>query len=558
MEEQSVRALYWNNTTVIDQMTELIFAVRQQNIPLANKQIPIIMKSLQKVLMTLPEHMELLMEAGVTWEESYLVSVLSQIEQAQIAGDYILMGDLYELQLMPALQDIQAVISNLDLSLVNAGWWDENMAVLEGKNPELCRSLRRFETGMLKGNADEYSVEPTTAGFFTLALEQDGRRWYLHSNRNPMEEARIWVRRNYRVEKENYTVLGWGMGYHIWQLSGICPDMDLTVIEPDIGTLFYSLHCNDWHDLLERITLIWDPEWKETTNLLSADREMLLYRPGIALVKNQGLCEMLNQLADRKDAIADSETVFYQNIRKNIQNCTRYIDELREQIKGRKVVIVAGGPSLDRNLEQLREKKEDTVVIAAGTVYKLLLQKGIPVDYVVISDTWVYHQVEGIEDPKAPVLLLATADRRISQYYQGNVYLVCQQGHRMAAEYAERRGYTCYSSGGSVVTLALDIAIRLGAGAIAFIGLDLAYYGNRMHASGTKRESFQGYVLQKEKAWDGSELNTSKAFLRFRSWMEERIQKADVTMTVVDATEGGIVKKGFIPMSLKEFLCDEN
>ncbi len=90
MEEQSVRALYWNNTTVIDQMTELIFAVRQQNIPLANKQIPIIMKSLQKVLMTLPEHMELLMEAGVTWEESYLVSVLSQIEQAQIAGDYIL------------------------------------------------------------------------------------------------------------------------------------------------------------------------------------------------------------------------------------------------------------------------------------------------------------------------------------------------------------------------------------------------------------------------------------------------------------------------------------
>ena len=40
--------------------------------------------------------------------------------------------------------------------------------------------------------------------------------------------------------------------------------------------------------------------------------------------------------------------------------------------------------------------------------------------------------------------------------------------------------------------------------------------------------------------------------------MEERIQKADVTMTVVDATEGGIVKKGFIPMSLKEFLCDEN
>lgn len=557
MDEQELRTLYWRNAEAIDWMTELVKSVRQQNIQLANKQIPILSRNLQQVLTTVLNQMELFVECGLAWNEDYLVSILSQLEQAQVSQDYILMGDLYELQFIPALQDVQAIISNLDIPLEDSAWWEGNIAVLKAKNPAIYQALLEFDRGELQGQEDGYSIEPTSVGFFTMALEEDGKRWYLHSNRNPVEEARIWARRNYRLEKEKYTLFGWGMGYHVRELLGLYSDMELVVMEPDIGVLYYSFRYGDWRNVLEKITLMWDPEWKEVSTLVSEDRELLLYQPKIAHVKNQRLREAMNQIIARKNAIADSETAFYQNIRENIRNCGYYVDELRTRIKGKRVVIVAGGPSLDKNIEQLREKPEDVVILAVGTVYKLLLQKEIPVDYVVISDLWVYRQVEGIEEPEIPILLLATADRRISQYYQGRIYLVCQQGHKMAADYAQSKGYTCYSSGGSVATLALDIAIRSEAAAIAFVGLDFAYYGTQMHASGTRRATFRGYEFQKEKAWDGSELNTTQTFLHFRKWMEERIQEPDVTMRIVDATEGGIVKQGFIPMTLEQFLYDE-
>ncbi|MCM1495259.1 MAG: DUF115 domain-containing protein [Bacteroides sp.] len=557
MNEQELRNLYWKNAEMIDRLARLVRLARQQNVPQLNKQIPAVARELQQNLSEVLNQMVLLTECGLAWGEDYLVSILSSLEQAQLQEDYILLGDFYELQLIPALQDIQVIISALDISLTESSWWEGNREVLRVKNPELVQILDKFEKGAIQGQAEQYFIESTSTGFFTIALEEEGKRRYLHSNRNPLEEARIWAERNYQLEKEKYTLLGWGMGYHVRELLNLYSDMDLVVVEPDIGILYYSLQYGDWRSVLEKITLVWDPEYQEIGALISAEREMLLYRPAIAHVKEQRLRRLMNQIADRKAAIADAEIYFYQNIRENLQNCSFYVDEIRTRIKGKRVIIVAGGPSLDKNIEQLRERPDDVVVFAVGTVYKLLVKKKIPIDYVVISDLWVYHQVEGIEGLEVPVLLLATADRRISRYYQGRTYLVCQQGHKMAADYAKENGCTCYSSGGSVATLALDIAIRLEAAAIAFVGLDLAYYGTQMHASGTKRAVFRGYEYQKEKAWDGKELNTSQTFLRFRNWMEERIRESDATMKVVDATEGGIVKKGFVPMTLKQFLYED-
>lgn len=550
--------LYWHNARAIDWMTRLVQSIRQQDIQLANKQIPIVTRCLQQVLSPLVEKMRVFTELGLSWEQDYLASVLLQIEEAQAAQDFILMGDLYELQFIPALQDIQAIIFNMEISLAEPAWWEGNMEALKERMPDIYQALLAFDKGIYKGLADQYYIEATSVGFFTMALEKDGRRWYLHSNRNPVEEARIWARRNYRLEKEKYVLFGWGMGYHVQELLGLYSDINLTVIEPDLGILYHSFHYGDYKSILERITVVWDPEYKGISNLISAEEEVLLYRPLIAHVRNRRLQGLMEQLVNHRDVIADAEMIFYQNIRENIRNCRFYVDEIQSQLRGKRVVIVAGGPSFDKNIEQLRERPEDVVVLAVGTVYKELIRRGIPVNYIVISDLLVYNQVEGLEDSSVPILLLATADRRISQHYQGEIYLVCQQGHEVAADYAKNRGYICYSSGGSVATLALDIAIRLGAGSIAFIGLDLAYYGTRMHASGTKRESFQGHEYQKEPGWDGTELNTTKAFLHFRGWMEKRLQEPDATMQVVDATEGGIIKKGFIPMSLKEFLSDEN
>lgn len=554
MNQTELRELFWNTNEAINRVNDLVDLVRVQNEHGLSILMPYVGKSVKMALEQVMLNLDFLLEYGITWDAEYVLSVLTEIENAQVSGDTILMGDLYELQMLPILCDVQAVISNMGIELAKEQWFEQNMEVLHKRDEELWKRLMEFRKNEENYAEDESNiqcmVEPTGTGAFTMALQMGNRRWYLHSNKDPVAEAKAFAKRMYSVEKEKYLLFGWGMGYHVRELWKLYTDMDLVVVEPNLSVLYYSLSNGDWTDILSHVKIITEYEKMP----LKEGRELILYRPELETIQENGIREQLENIANRKDSIEDFKLIFPQNTRANIKNCSGYVDELQETIRGKKVIIVAGGPSLDKNLHYLKECPQDVVVIAVGTVFKLLLREGIHMDYVVVSDAFIYPQIQGEEQRDIPIMILATADRRVAQNYQGPKYLVCQKGYNLAAEYAENHHYMCYNSGGSVATLALDIAIRLQAKTIAFIGLDLAYYGTQAHASGTAQETFAGYEMRKVQGVDGTELNASLVFIQYREWMERRITEADAVMKVVDATEGGALKKGFVNMTLQEYL----
>lgn len=553
--QEKLRELYWDNVETIDCIENLCQAIDIQNEHSMMSLISETSGKLQNSFQKCAGCFELLMQMGLPWSMDYLLSILRQLEEAQKNQDYILMGDLYEIQLIPSLQDIQSVIRETQIPLTKPEWLTDNLAVIQKKNPTLFHLLEnRTES---KDAQCQYSIEPTTIGCYTMALKENERRWYLHSNQNPLKEASQWAKRVYRLDQEQYLLVGWGMGYHVRELLRLYPEMDLIVVEPDLNLLYLSLKYQDWQKELNRISLLCDPNWKQFHDLISEKRTLLLFRPELRHIQNQQVCEQLLRIAKRQDSIDDFKNIFYQNARENIRNCNAYVDKIHNSIQGKKVIIVAGGPSLNRNVEQLKEKKSNMVIIAVGTVFKLLLEKGIPIDYVIVSDGQIYSQIQGVENRQIPILILSTADRRVSRYYQGPKYLVCQKGYKMASEYAEKHNYICYDSGGSVATLALDIGIRLHASEIAFVGLDLAYYGQQLHALGTDQEYFEGSGNMLVEGINGEMLTTNQSFLHFKEWMEKRIQEQDVTMPIIDATEGGARKSGFQQMTLQKFLMAE-
>ena len=85
----------------------------------------------------------------------------------------------------------------------------------------------------------------------------------------------------------------------------------------------------------------------------------------------------------------------------------------------------------------------------------------------------------------------------------------------------------------------------------------MAYIGEKAHASGTRYETFSGERMQMVLGLNDEKLNTSQAFNNYRLWMEKRIQKPEVSMPIIDATEGGARKKGFIVMTLQEYFYYE-
>ncbi len=63
----------------------------------------------------------------------------------------------------------------------------------------------------------DYTLEPTSSGAMTLYY--NAGKIYLHSNFNPMEEARQMVSLYYEEKYSEYVVFGLGLGYHIKALD---------------------------------------------------------------------------------------------------------------------------------------------------------------------------------------------------------------------------------------------------------------------------------------------------------------------------------------------------
>lgn len=116
--------------------------------------------------------------------------------------------------------------------------------------------------------------------------------------------------------------------------------------------------------------------------------------------------------------------------------------------------------------------------------------------------------------------------------------------------------WTLVNSGGSVMTVALDLCLRLQVSQIIFAGLDLAYTDQLDHATGT---ADQAAVVQETgifvDAVNGGKIATGKNLKLYLEWIEKRLAgrtNVERQIPVIDATEGGACKKGMEQMTLQQ------
>lgn len=109
-----------------------------------------------------------------------------------------------------------------------------------------------------------------------------------------------------------------------------------------------------------------------------------------------------------------------------------------------------------------------------------------------------------------------------------------------------------FETGGSVSTLAIDIAIRFGAKKIILSGMDMAYTKKRSHAAGTGRDIAEQIELRMVMSTEGILIPTSRNLDIYRKWIERRLKEAD--RPVVYNTGSGARIEGTYEVSLKEAL----
>lgn len=467
-------------------------------------------------------------------ENEALETILESIYKAYESRQYVFLADCLEDKLQTFFIQTQFKILHNNDSHVYS--YMENNKKLYNQN--FLKNVANTDNG--------YSLEYALTGAKILIMETKKQKIYFHSNIDPCSEGRLLAENYYDPEVKEYVIYGVGQGYHVTALADKIKDAKISVYESELDILKLLFMYQDleyWK--FKNIDIIYDPDFRSLRNkfheIESGKGILMIHYPSMNHISNVKIKEALENYFVFYSSLKNQGDLLKRNFLRNTGKKMRYVDELESNFKDKKVFIIAAGPSLDKNVELLKSKNEDSIILACGTVFKKLIDLGINIDYVIVSDPAdrVVAQIRGLEKEKIPMLLLSTANYEFAEKYEGDKYLIYQNEYEPAEKAAEEYNFRLYNTGGSVITTALDVAALLGAKQIIFLGLDLAYIENYSHAAGaSQREIASTMGLRPIVTIDGKNAYTSRVFDSYRRWIEERIKKLK-DIEFIDATEGG-------------------
>ena len=557
--------IYYTNIQLQYIISKIINACRVQNYDVVVRSFTTLTGNLMPVLEAVFSDIAYYNQEIDIVNPNEISNALQDMLLAQENKDYVLLADLLELRLLPFLQSLQEVIRSYDGLGTDLNVWINNFSALEKRDINLWKQIQSYHEGYEKETAagtwqGRHHLEATNSGAFTMAGQDEKGSYYYHSNVNPETEAAAFADYYYDKESDSYVIWGLGLGYHIKEMFRLDDGIRIQVFENDLDVIYHCLMAVDLSNLIanKRFSLIYDPDFKKIIPVLDNITEnFIVHNPSLRHIKDARIREQMEMFFIRDSGKRNAAILFGNNSRENFKHYDGYIDELKPEFEGKDVIIVAAGPSLDKNVELLRDKKPGIIILAVETVFRKLLKLGIDVDYMIVTDanSRIYSHLAGLEEEQIPMLYLATAYKEYSMNYCGKKYLICQNGYDRAQELAMQKGWHLYETGGSVSTTALDVCIYLGCKSIAFIGLDLAYTDNLAHATDTSRRAVSETEEMKQvPAIGGGTVPVSRLFTIYNRWIASRVKKADVTMPVIDATEGGAIVPGLTVMALKEYM----
>lgn len=241
-----------------------------------------------------------------------------------------------------------------------------------------------------------------------------------------------------------------------------------------------------------------------------------------------------------------------------------------EQLKGIlpedvPVIVVSAGPSLNKNLMDLKKAVGKACIIATDTAMKPLLNAGIVPHLFVIVDglkPGLLFQHKDIS--KVPMVTMTEVSVESMKSHKGKKFFYYSGSpfeHQLLKDLGEKeqadRTLPNFETGGSVATTAFTLGRYMGAKTIILMGQDLALTGNRTHADGTFQDKMDEVTIDKNdsfymdvEAIDGGMVTTRGDLKVYLDWFEKYIKKWD-DVTTVDATEGGALIHGSKVMTLK-------
>lgn len=312
------------------------------------------------------------------------------------------------------------------------------------------------------------------------SLKINGR--YLHSPYNPQEEARRIVRGFPLGDKTLFLLFEPGGGYMIPALAERVPRARFLVITPldkldrDL-TAGYDIR--QWTGKDDKDAFLWD-------NIHGADRERLAYfpwPPSVRLLPDEA-AEWTGRIKDfliRLSANhANLRTFGKRNLRNGLINWLEGDPPRLPSIEGRKVLIIASGPSLNRTIKIIKGQYKGYVIIALPSSAAILSHHGIIPDLIFSTDSgyWATRHFEFFP-PECPIGHSLTAACGRSSKHS----ILFRERDWLNDLFLKKVGLPWLDTATTVAYSAIRFALAGGASSLTLAGLDLSMDDIKSHGS---------------------------------------------------------------------------
>lgn len=385
-----------------------------------------------------------------------------------------------------------------------------------------------------------------------------------HSKYDPLKEATTWAKTAAEevYDVGNIVVIGLAAGHHIIELAKRLPNRQIDVLEFNEAYAKWFKTTPLYENLqgLQNVKVYTIAKTTKLDELLDTHSSNIrIHRSGMDLMPEafHSAKEVLKDIEmGQRSFRAQKENVF-RNFELNQQFKDEGIAQLKNQYEGKKAILIAAGPSLDKQLPLLKQIAEEGEIVlgAVGTAMKPLKKAGITPDFFAIIDPneGTLPQLTDVEFPNTPLYYMSTAFHDTIQLHKGPRRIFYQEGLDAAEDMAKKRNEPLIQSGGSVATALLDLLVYFGCNPIALVGQDLAYTNNKTHAenaNATKTRTGTITIL----AWDQkSTVTTDRNLNSYRKWFE-RYAVYSSTIKIFNCTEGGSYIDNIYNKSLINFV----
>lgn len=454
---------------------------------------------------------------------------------------------------------------------------NKNFQNMEEYRPALYEKIKE-KYDAEKFNFDRFNLVETRDGSKTVEIIDEEKKIRLNSIYSPKKEAERWIKQ-YNFENISSSVVMFGVANGIFAntiIENTKDDAVIILVEPDIELFLYCLENFDFEQILSdsRVHLFIDTI--NDDNLYFGFFDYI----SDAMLPNQVICiypgmEKLYKAKARKflDTIEKcysvelslafgSQDIFKMGIINLLKNLhfikesnylTEFIGKVPDNVP---VIIAAAGPSLDKNIDELKRVEGKAFIIATDTAVKSFISHNVHYDVIIIKDA--RKSISHLSDERCfnhPIIADIKARNSILEMNHGRKIwnntsdFLCN----LYSKYG--LGYTSCMLGGSVATDAFTVAEIIGAKRIVLIGQDLAYAGEYTHANGVANHVYDEIngVVDVEDIY-GNMIKSRGDWVDMLDWFKSEIATLNGKIDVIDATEGGAKIQGTRIMKLSEVI----